>query len=154
MALALEAIAPVGKRNLADVDVAARVDREPVRRDELTRLESSGALTEPREQVALVAVDAHARSDVGHVVVHAHAAADLADIEAALPAALHVEAGRPVHVHPLRLELAVAVEHLNAMVLAVGDVDPAVGIAADVVRDVELARVGPRLTPRAEQAAV
>src|SRR4029077_10506151 len=78
----------------------------------------------------------------------------LADIEAALPAALHVEAGRPVQVDPLRLELDVPVEHLNAMVLASRDVDPAVGIAADVVRDVELARVGPGLTPRAQQGAV
>ena len=48
---------------------------------------------------------------------------------------------------PLRLVLAVAVEHLNAVVFAVGDVDPAVGVATDVVDDVELALVGAGLAP-------
>jgi len=40
------------------------------------------------------------------------------------------------------------------MVLAVGDIDPAVGVAADVVGDVELAGIGAGLAPRAEQRAV
>ena len=80
--------------------------------------------------------------------------ADLADVEAALRAALQVEPGGAMHVDPLRLELAVAGADLDAVVLAVGDVDPAVGFAADVVGDVELARIGARLAPREEQLAV
>ncbi len=59
-----------------------------------------------------------------------------------------------MHVVPLRLEPAVAVEHLDAMVLAIGHVHPAVGVAADVVRNVELAGIGAGLAPRAEQRAV
>src|SRR5262249_61736912 len=90
----------------------------------------------------------------GCAEVTPQAAADLTDVEAALGPRLHVETGRPMHVDPLRLELAVAVEYLDAMVLAVGDVDPAVSIAADVVRDVELTGIGTRLAPRAEQRAV
>src|SRR6058998_2775065 len=89
MPLTLEAIAPVRIGHFAHVDVAARVDRKLVRRDELTQLEPGGALAEARQELALVAVDAHARADVGHVVVHTHAAADLADVEAALGSALH-----------------------------------------------------------------
>ena len=70
-------------------------------------------------------------------------------IEARRPGAgLHVEARGAVHVVPLRLVLAVAVEHLDAVVLAVGDIDPAVGVAADVMGDVELAGVGAGLAPR------
>src|SRR5262249_59457300 len=102
------------------------------------------AAAEAREELARVAVDAHAGSDVGHIVVHAHAAADLADVEAALRAALQVEPGGAMHVDPLRLELAVAGEDRDAVVLAVGDVEPAVGVAEDVVGDVTLARIGAR----------
>src|SRR6266852_9581979 len=152
--LALVAIAPVGERHFADVDVATRVDSQPMRRHELARLEPGRALAQPRQHLALVTVDADPRSYVVYVVVDAHTAADLADVEAALRTGLHEQARGTVHVVPLRLELAVAVEHLDAMVLAVGDVDPPVRVAADVVRDVELARVGAGLTPRAEQRAV
>src|SRR5262249_28714398 len=43
VALAFVAIAPVRVRDLADVDVAARVDREPVWCDEMAQLEPPGA---------------------------------------------------------------------------------------------------------------
>jgi hypothetical protein len=59
-----------------------------------------------------------------------------------------------VQVVPLRLVPAVAVEHLHAVVLAVGHVDPAVGIAGDVVRDVELARIGAGGAPGEQELAV
>src|ERR1700721_1109561 len=53
----------------------------------------------------------------------------------------------PVQIVPLRLVSAVAVEHLHAVVLAVGDIDPAVGVSDDVMDDVELAGVGAGLAP-------
>jgi len=53
----------------------------------------------------------------------------------------------------LGLELAVAVEYLDAMVLTVGDVDPAIGVAADVANDVELAFTGSGFTPGHKQLA-
>jgi hypothetical protein len=40
------------------------------------------------------------------------------------------------------------------VVLAVGDIDPAVAATADVVRNVELARVGAGFTPRHQELAV
>src|SRR3954453_7617918 len=52
--------APVGVRHLAHVNVAARIDGQAVRRDELAGLEAGRAIAEAREQVALGAVDAHA----------------------------------------------------------------------------------------------
>lgn len=42
----------------------------------------------------------------------------------------------------LRFESAFAVESLDAMILAIGDVDPPIGITGNVVREVELP--GPR----------
>jgi hypothetical protein len=125
-----------------------------VRRDELPELETGRPRAEARQQLALGAVDAHARSDIGHVLVDGHAAPDLADVEAPRRAALQIESRGPVHVGPLRLVPAVGIEHLHAMILAIGDVHPAVRVAADVVRNVELARVGARLAPRGQQRAV
>src|SRR5262249_18758101 len=58
-------IAPVGERDFADVDVAARVDGEPVGGCELAQLEPGGPVAEPRQHLALAAVDADARPDVG-----------------------------------------------------------------------------------------
>ena len=59
-----------------------------------------------------------------------------------------------MQVVPLRLVAAVAVENLHPVVLAVGDIDPAVRVGDDVVRDVELARIGAALAPRKQQLAV
>jgi hypothetical protein len=55
---------------------------------------------------------------------------------------------------PLRLVSAVALEHLDPVVFAVGDIDPAVGVAADVVNDVELALAGSGLALRHQQFAM
>src|SRR5258708_37742000 len=122
-----------------------------MRRHELARLEPGRTLTESRQHLALGTVDADARPHVGHLVVDGHAAADLAHVEARLSAARQEQARRSVHVVPLRLVRAVAVEDLDAMGLAVGDVDPAVGVAADVVGDVELPGIGAGLPPRPQQ---
>ncbi len=59
-----------------------------------------------------------------------------------------------MHVVPLRLVFAVAVEHLDAVVLAVGDIDPAIRVAAHIVGDVELAGIGAGLAPCHQQLAV
>ncbi len=92
--------------------------------------------------------------EVRRLEVDAHAGAELADDEGRLLAAAAVEAARAVQVVPLRLVLAVAVEHLHAVVLAVGDVDPAVVVGGDVVGDVELAGLAAGLAPRHDQLAV
>jgi hypothetical protein len=59
-----------------------------------------------------------------------------------------------VQIVPLRLEFTVAVKHLQPVVLAIGDIDPAIGIAADVVRHIELPGIGAGLAPRKQQFAV
>jgi hypothetical protein len=141
--------------DLADVDVAARVDREPVRRDELPVLEARPRpAAEARDEPALAVDDGEARSDVGLIAVHRHPRPELADDELRFRPAAAVQAARPVHVDPLRLVAAVAVEHLDAVVLAVGHVDPPLRVGGDVVRDVELPRVGARLAPGEKQLSV
>ncbi len=124
-------------------------------RDELAGVEAGVHVAEPGQQFARIGVNADPRPAIGNIDINCHVRSDLADIEARiLPAALHVEARRAVHVVPLRLIFAVTVEHLDAMVFAVGDIDPAVGVTADIVGDVELAGIGTRLAPRHHPLAV
>ena len=44
---------------------------------------------------------------------------------------------------PLRLKFAVAVEDLHAMIFAIGDVDPTLVVAGDIVDEIELPRSVP-----------
>src|SRR5690348_18085047 len=94
------------------------------------------------------------RPEIGDVTADSGSGANLANIADRLVTIWHVEAARAVQVLPLRLVSAVAVEYLNTMVLTVRDIDPAVGVAADVVDDVELALAGSGLAPRHQQFAV
>src|SRR5882672_5395649 len=55
---------------------------------------------------------------------------------------------------PLRLVLAVAVEHLDTMVLPIGDIDPALLIGANVMDDVELPGIASRLAPGEKRLSV
>src|SRR5262249_2597438 len=59
-----------------------------------------------------------------------------------------------MHVVPLRLIFAVAIEHLHAMILPVGDIDPSFFVSANVVYDVELTGITPRFAPREKQLSV
>src|SRR5204863_8864531 len=132
-----EAGLPVGVGDLADVDVAFGIERQAVRGDELAGLEPGALLAaEPGDQLALAVHDGKARAQVGRLEIDGHAGSQLADDESGFLAAAAVEAARPVQVVPLRLVFAVAVEHLHTVVLAVGNVDPAVVVGGDVVGDV------------------
>src|SRR5258708_20479495 len=104
--------------------------------------------------MALRRMDADARPDMGPVAVDLARWPALADIAKRITAARQAHSIGAVQVVPLRLPSAVAVEDLHPVVLAVGDVDPAVRIAADVVRNVELPRIGAGLAPRGQQLAV
>src|SRR5579871_5687751 len=109
---------------------------------------------EPCNARALCVYDAEAWAEIGHLAIDGHAGPELADEERRLPAATAAERAGPVQIVPLRLVFAVAVEHLYAVVLAVGDIDIAVGVGRDVVHDVELAGIAARLAPAPDQFAV
>ena len=98
--------------------------------------------------------DADARADAGRLRIHRHPGSALADIRQRTLPSRHAQPARAVQVVPLRVILALPVEHLHAVVLAVGHIDPAVLVAADVVHDVECAGIGARLAPGELQLAV
>src|SRR5581483_3237073 len=147
---------PIRMRDFGDVDVAARIDRDAVRGDELTEPLADRFRAEMREQLALGRDDRHARAEVGHVTrKRGHRLGpELADEADRILSARNKQAARPRQIVPLPLILALAVEHLPAMVLAIGDVDVTRVVGGDVVHELELARIGARRPPREQQLAV
>ena len=124
------------------------VDRDAVRRGELARRDAGMRLAEPCQQfVVLCRVDADARADIRPVAVDRPRRPALADIAQRVRPVPEAHPIGPMQVVPLRLPVSVAVEDLHAMVLAVSDIDPAVRINTDIVRDIELARIGAGFAP-------
>src|SRR5205807_1914116 len=138
--------APAGQ--FADIDVARPVDGDAVRRGELAGGKTGMHLAEAGQYLALGGVDADARPDIRPIAVDLARRTAFTDIDERVAAGCHAHAVRSVQIVPLGFELAVAVEHLDTVIFTVGDIDPAVGVAADVVRDIELAGVGARFAPR------
>ena len=123
------------------------VHRKPMRRQKLGWTKAWAKPTQPGNALPCVVDDGDPRAKVRHIAANRLHGAEFTDVAHGALARRHKQAARAVQVVPLRLVLAVAVEHLHAMVLAVGHIDPAVGIAGYVVRDVELARIGARPAP-------
>ena len=91
--------------------------------------------------------DRHQWPQIGRIYVHPLQRTQFSDVTDRAISARHEDPARPVKVVPLRLILAIAIEDLDAMVLAVRHVDPAVSVAGDVVGDIELPRICPRAAP-------
>ena len=75
---------------------------------------------------------------------------ELADVDEVV---LDEDVLRPLHVGPLGEVLAGRAEDLDAVVLAIRDEDPPVGVDPGAVREVELAGTVPGLTPGLEELA-
>src|SRR5919108_931314 len=87
--------------------------------------------------------------------INTHARTELADVtDRIFWLRVHVKRARTMHVVPLGFIFAVAIENLDAMVLPVGDVDPAIFVCADVVDDIELAWITTGLAPREQEFSV
>ncbi len=126
-----------------------------MRREEFAGLQPGAVLAaEAGDAVALGVDDREPRAEIGHLAVDRKTRAEFADDERRLLAAAAAQRAGPVQIVPLRLVFAVAVEHLHAVVLAVGDIDPAVVIGGDIVDDVELAGIGAGLAPGFQELAV
>jgi hypothetical protein len=69
-------------------------------------------------------------------------------------AGIDIHSSRARHVGPYVFELAIWSEHLDALIFAVGNVNIAVAIGADLLGKTELSRFVPRLSPRAQQSAI
>src|SRR5690348_16048076 len=94
-AASADAAATIGETDLADIDVAVRIDGDAVRRDELAGFEPGMGVAEPRQQPALAGVDADPRPAIRQVDVDRHVWADLADIHAPVLAGFEIESRGP-----------------------------------------------------------
>src|SRR5688572_3329950 len=138
--------------NLADIDIAARIDGYPMRRNELTGRFAGFSIAEPSQAVACFIIDIDPVTEIGRVLIYRVSRPQLADIaNRILASAVHVQSARTMHVVPLGFVLAVGVKYLNPIIFPIGDVYPAVSIRADIMDDVELAWIGPRLSPGEQQ---
>ena len=118
-----------------------------MRCEELVGAKAGAKSAKPSQAPAGVIDDRDARAEVGGVPVYRLHWAQFTDVTDWAFACRHEDAAGAVQIVPLRLVPAVAVENLDPMILAVGDVNPTVGVAGDVVRDVELTGVGARAAP-------
>src|SRR5439155_4075310 len=130
--LSFDQLSHVGAVDLGDVDRALLVDGD------------RGRILEPVD-----ALDHSAILDAGDVQAVALGAVD--DVEAI---ALDEDAPRRAEIRPLRDELAALIEHLDALVAAIADVEPPLRIDGDAVRLVELSRLGPLAAPPSDELAV
>src|SRR3954453_21138602 len=146
---------PVGDADFADINIAFRIHCDAVRREEFAGFQPRAVLAaEPGDAVALGVDDREPWAEIGHLAIDRQAGTEFADDEIRLFAAAAAQRAGPVQIVPLRLVFAVAVEHLHAVVLAIRDIDPAVGVGCDVVDDIELAGIGARLAPGFQELAI
>src|SRR5713226_4474768 len=140
--------------HLGHVKISARVDRDPARRDELAGRFAATDISQPREQLSFTRENAQPWTQIRDILVDRHTRSQLAEVAERIPPAIHVERAGAMHVVPLRLELAVRIEDLHAVILAVCNVDVAVLVRADVVHDIELSRIRSWLAPGKHQLSV
>src|SRR5437763_14028968 len=99
-----------------------RINGKAARRWMFAELRSRRRLAETADQLALMIDDSDAGAEIGDIAADRGGRPDLADIKDRLLPVWHAQPTRAVKVLPLGLELAGAVEHLQAVVLAVGDI--------------------------------
>jgi len=90
---------------------------------------------------------------LGTLWVHREVRAQLAHVHLPSLAPVHAEPARAMEVVELSQVPPLGVEDLNAVIFPVCDVHEPVGVRGDVVREVEAAGIGPRLTPREQMPA-
>jgi len=84
-------------------------------------------------------------AEIWRLFIHTQSRPELPDVANRIFFCIvHVERAGTMHVVPLRLVFAAAVENLNAVIFAIRDVDPAFPVGANIMHDVELSGIGTR----------
>src|SRR5277367_2105951 len=121
---------PRGVGYLPDIQVAVPVHRQRMRRDECAMFHACPRRAEAAKQLALMVKGGDARSDVRIAPVDIEERPKRTHEEDRLPRAVHQQSAGAEQIVPLRNKPAVAIEYLDTIILAVGDVDESVGVAA------------------------
>src|SRR5262249_4392126 len=131
--------------HVAHVEITVGIHRDAVGRDELARPLSLFGIAEASAQLPAPVVDGHPMAQPRRVVDATHAV-QLPDEEVSL--GIQADAVRAVDVVPHGDELAIGVEHLDAMSFPVRDVDAIIAVDDDIVGPDELTGIDARLAPR------
>src|SRR5258708_39876689 len=106
--------APVGDADFADIDVALRIQREAVRREEFAGLDARAVLAaKPRDPLALGVNDGQARTQTRHLAIDRHARAGLANDKIPLLAAAAMQRTGAMQMIPPPLVSPLAAAHLH-----------------------------------------
>ena len=119
------------ERHLSNVDRSRRVDCNAVRCHELTWTLAGKPAADASYGVAIQREDAHAGADVRDILIDRYAGRELSDEQQRL-LRVGVEGTRAVEVVDLIQVDTVLVEHLDTVVLPIGDVYPPVGSDGEV----------------------
>jgi hypothetical protein len=97
--------------------------------------------------------DAEPGSEIRKIPIHWQTRPDLADKEKWTITLGRAYRAGTVQAVPLRLKLPLTIENLDTVIFPIGDVDPAVGVAVQIVRNIEFAGGNPRPPPGCQQFA-
>ena len=133
-----------GIGDVTDVQIAARVYRDAVWGDELRRPFALFRFANAGLQLSMQIVDTDPMPEARCVVDPTHA---IQFPNKKVTLMVQTDAIWSMDIIPHRHELAVGIEYLDAMRLAIGDVDVLIAIDHHVMRPNELAGIDARFTP-------
>ena len=133
--------------------MAIGIDRNAVWRVHTVETIARTVATDSGQYTAFAVEYGDTRSKVRKTAVDRQSRTNLTDVEESVGGAA-AQRARSMQVMPLRKRAAIGLKDLNAMILAVGNVQPVTLIAAQVVWQVELARVDATPSERREMAAI
>lgn len=126
---------PISRRNLTDIHVTGRIQRYAVWGDELAGLQTrTVTLVDTPQELAASAEHTDARAEIGGEPIDAEVRHQFADDAVWSMTASDRESAWSVHIDDLRFVFSVPVKDLHPIIFAISDVDPAIGVTADVVR--------------------
>ena len=128
--LAWEDGRPRGEGYFAQVNGAGGIDGNAMRCDETTRRSARGQVTEARQQRTLAVQDADSRPEIWELQGGTQSRTGFAHVKDRRVAASGAQSARTVQVAPLSLKSTAAVEHLDAMILAIGYIHPTIRVTA------------------------
>src|SRR5215831_11246315 len=86
---------PGGPGDLADIDVAVPIDRQPVRRQKLAELGTGRGVAKPADQFALMVDDRNPRPEIGNVAADRCGGPHFADVaDRLMPIGMYMPHGR------------------------------------------------------------
>lgn len=147
-------MAPISINDIANVEISFAVISDAMGGKKLAWLQARAFLgVEARQNIALLVKNTDKRANIRKFSVHLQIRSQLTYDTVRTTAGRYGQSAGTVHVVNLRFKATLFIENLNARIFPVSDIDPAVGIAADVVRKIKLSGTRSGRDPTFKQPA-